>query len=83
MKRGKKMATYSYGFLRGFLTGKGSLPLSSDGDDRTLTLKKGDDFQDWLTDKTLLHGGEEMGAKNRATLHKLIDAWLDGVEFEG
>lgn len=80
---------YSYGFLGGFLTGKGSLPLSSDGDDRTLTLKKGDDFQDWLTDDTGVINtrdlGHEvpMGVMNRQKVHELIDAWLDGVEFEG
>ena len=39
---------YSIGFLNGFLTGKGSLPLASDGDETVLTLTKGDDFQAWL-----------------------------------
>ena len=51
---------YSIGFMMGFLTGKGSLPLRSDGDENVLTLTKGDDFQAWLTDETriVLFDGE-------------------------
>lgn len=79
---------YSIGFLTGFLTGKGSVPLTADGDDVTLTLTKGDDFQGWLTDDTGVIAtrdlGHEvpMGVMNRRKLHELIDAWLDGVEFD-
>jgi len=82
------MAKYDIGFMSGFLTGKGSLPLRSDGDEMTLTLTKGDDFQRWLTDETGVIDtrdlGHEvpMGVMNRRSLHRLIDAWLDGVEFE-
>lgn len=71
---------YDIGFLNGF---EGGLGLRSDGDDVTLTLKKGDVFERWLTDEMLLHGGQAVGAKNRESLHALIDAWLDGVEYEG
>jgi hypothetical protein len=80
---------YRIGFLTGFFTGKGSLPLKSDGDKTTLTLTKGDDFQAWLTDttgviKTRDLGHEvPMGVLNREGLHRLVDAWLDGVEFKG
>jgi hypothetical protein len=69
---------YNIGFLSGFDSGLG---LQSDGDDVTLTLKKGDAFRRWLTDETRLYGGQAVGAKNRESLHALIDAWLDGVEF--
>jgi hypothetical protein len=71
---------YDIGFLNGF---EGGLGIRSDGDDVTLTLKKGDVFQRWMTDETPLHGGETVCVKNRRSLHALIDAWLDGVEFEG
>lgn len=80
---------YSIGFMMGFLTGKGSLPLRSDGDETVLTLTKGDDFQAWLTDETriVLNDGPvgEVPAwvKNRQKVHELVDAWLDGVEFGG
>ena len=71
---------YNIGFLNGF---EGGIGLRSDGDDGVLTLTKGDVFRRWLTDETTLRGGETVAQKNRATLHRLIDAWLDGVEFEG
>lgn len=79
---------YSIGFMSGFFTGKGSLPLASDGDEVSLTLTKGDDFQAWLTDKTGVIStrdlGHEvpMGVLNRRKVHELVDAWLDGVEFK-
>jgi hypothetical protein len=75
--------------MSGFFTGKGSLPLAADGDGLTLTLTKGDDFHAWLTDETrikLIEGpvGEVPAwVMNRKKVHELIDAWLDGVEFEG
>ena len=80
---------YSIGFMMGFLTGKGSLPLSSDGDESVLTLKKGDDFQAWLTDETKIKlfdgpvGEVPAWVKNRQKVHELVDAWLDGIEFDG
>ena len=80
---------YSIGFLTGFLTGKGSLPLKADGDETTLTLTKGDDFQAWLKDETRIKlddgpvGEVPAWVQNRTKLHALVDAWLDGVEFEG
>lgn len=80
---------YSIGFMTGFLAGSGSVPLAADGDEVTLTLKKGDDFQAWLTDETriVLNDGPvgEVPAwvKNRQKVHELVDAWLDGIEFDG
>ena len=80
---------YRIGFLTGFLTGKGSLPLKADGDDTVLTLTKGDDFQAWLTDGTRIKlndgpvGEVPAWVQNRKKLHELVDAWLDGVEFNG
>jgi hypothetical protein len=80
---------YSIGFIMGFFTGKGSLPLASDGDETTLTLTKGDDFRAWLTDETRIKvfdgpvGEVPAWVKNRQKVHELVDAWLDGVEFDG
>ena len=81
---------YSIGFLTGFfLTGKGSLPLAADGDETALTLTKGDDFRAWLTDETRIKlndgpvGEVPQWVQNRKKLHELVDAWLDGVEFDG
>ena len=80
---------YSIGFMMGLLTGKGGLPLSSDGDESVLTLKKGDDFQAWLTDETKIKlfdgpvGEVPAWVMNRHKVHELLDAWLDGVEFDG
>ena len=71
---------YNIGFLNGF---EGGIGVRSDGDDGVLTLTKGDVFRRWLTDETTLRGGETVAQKNRESLHGLIDAWLDGVEFEG
>jgi hypothetical protein len=80
---------YNVGFLTGFLTGEGSLPLSALGDDTVLTMMKGDDFQAWLTDETRIKlndgpvGEVPAWVQNRTKLHALLDAWLDGVEFLG
>ena len=80
---------YNVGFLTGFLTGEGSLPLSALGDDTVLTLMKGDDFQAWLTDETRIKlndgpvGEVPAWVQNRTKLHALLDAWLDGLEFNG
>lgn len=38
---------------------------------------------DLLLRQHLPFGDDEEGRLNRAGLHKLIDAWLDGVEFKG
>jgi hypothetical protein len=62
--------------------------LKADGDETALTLTKGDDFQAWLTDETRIKlndgpvGEVPAWVQNRTKLHALVDAWLDGVEFE-
>lgn len=80
---------YNIGFLTGLMSGSGGMPLRSDGDEAVLTLTKGDDFQAWLTDETRIKlfdgpvGEVPAWVKNRQKVHELVDAWLDGVEFEG
>lgn len=80
---------YNIGFLRGFLAGAVSLPLAAEGDETTLTLTKGGHFQAWLTDETRIKlndgpvGEVPAWVQNRTKLHALVDAWLDGVEFNG
>lgn len=77
---------YSIGFLQGF---EGGDALRGDGDESVLTLKKGDAFKVWLTDemRVVLDKGPigEVPAwvMNRHKVHELLDAWLDGVEFDG
>jgi len=83
---------YSIGFLQGF---EGGDALRADGfTDHatlpdTLTLVKGDAFKAWLTDemRVVLDKGPigEVPAwvMNRHKVHELLDAWLDGVEFDG
>lgn len=38
---------------------------------------------DLLLRQHLPFGDDEEGRLNRAGLHRLVDAWLDGVEFTG
>jgi hypothetical protein len=77
-------------FLRGFSgPGPATMPLMLIGDGDQLSLKKGDGFAEWMSDETRVKmddgpvGEIPMWAMNRKTLHAMIDAWLDGVEFEG
>ena len=80
---------YSIGFMSGFSDGDFSAALAVDGDEATLTLTKGAVFNAWLTEDwriKLLEGpvGEVPAwVMNRKKVHELVDAWLDGVEFEG
>lgn len=80
---------YSIGFMTGFLAGEGNVPLAAEGDEVKLTLTKGDDFQAWLTDETRIVldkgpiGEVPAWVMNRHKVHELLDAWLDGVEFDG
>ena len=77
-------------FLHGFASlDQGTVPLEIAGDEYAITLKKGQGFDDWMTDETrvILDRGPvgEVPAwvMNRMKLHEAVDAWLDGVEFEG
>ena len=80
---------YNIGVLTGLMSGSGGMPLRSVGDEAVLTLTKGDDFQAWLTDETRIKlfdgpvGEVPAWVKNRQKVHELVDAWLDGVEFNG
>lgn len=45
--------------------------------------RDGSDAFDLLLRQHLPFGDDEEGRLNRAGLHRLVDAWLDGVEFKG
>ena len=77
-------------FLQGLmLMDRAAIPLEIVGDENLITLKKGQGFDDWLTDETrIVMNDGPMGevpawVMNRKKLHEAVDAWLDGVEFEG
>lgn len=80
-------------FVRGFaggLTGdsdKLSMPLTIVGDENSITLTKGEGFDEWLADDTeiVLHDGTETTytAQNQEMLRRIVAAWLHGEEFEG
>lgn len=80
---------YDIGFMSGFADGDFSMSLRADGDETKLMLTKGDGFRAWLTDETRIKlfegpvGEVPAWVKNRQKVHELVDAWLDGVEFEG
>lgn len=64
-------------------------PLTISGDDGTLTLTKGDKYEEWQR-MLAMHdkvngpcGAESMTVANRSKLFEAIEAWLDGEEFEG
>lgn len=77
-------------FLHGFLSrDQGTVPLEIVGDENAITLKKGQGFDAWMTDETKIKlfdgpvGEVPAWVKNRQKLHEAVDAWLDGVEFDG
>jgi hypothetical protein len=79
-------------FLRGFaggLTGdsdKMCMPLTIVGDENSITLTKGEGFDEWLADDTkiVLHDAETTyTAQNQEMLRRIVMAWLHGEEFEG
>jgi hypothetical protein len=47
------------------------------------TMDHGRDGYDLLLRQKCPFPDNEEGGLNRAALHRLVDAWLDGVEFEG
>jgi hypothetical protein len=64
-------------------------PLTIAGDDGTLTLTKGDKYEEWQR-MLALHdkvngpcGAESMTVANRSKMLEVIGTWLDGVEFKG
>jgi hypothetical protein len=75
-------------FLHGFLTqDKVTAPLTIVGDENSLTLTKGEGFDEWLADDTKIinHDGVETtyNEENFQVLETIIGAWLHGVELEG
>jgi hypothetical protein len=79
-------------FLHGFcggLNGEGNLssPLKITGDGTSITLAKGDKYDEWLADdsKIVLHDDTETTytAQNQEALRRIVMAWLHGEEFEG
>lgn len=53
----------------------------ADGNDDVLLFTKDNGFAEWLGSDVKTTAGT-VGELNRATMHRLLDAWLDGVEFE-
>lgn len=77
-------------FLHGFLTqDKVTAPLTIVGDDNSLTLTKGEGFDEWLADTTGIIDTQDLGhevpfnERNFQVLEVIIGAWLHGVELEG
>ena len=79
-------------FLHGFaggLSGEGKLtsPLTITGDGASITLTKGDNYDEWLNNTTLVRDADSPGgvsniaALNRRTLFEAIEAWMNGEEY--
>lgn len=66
--------SYSVSFINGAMGMPGSVILPY--------LEVKDDGYDLLLHQRSSWPDGEEGERSRATLHALIDAWLDGVEFE-
>jgi len=77
-------------FLRGFyggLSGEEKLtsPLTIVGDENSITLTKGEGFDEWLADDTkiVLHDDTETTYtdQNQEMLRRIVMGWLHGEEF--
>lgn len=75
-------------FLHGFMTQDyATAPLTIVGDDKTLTLTKGDGFDEWMADTTGIIDTQDLGHEvpynemNKEMLRRIVMAWLDGEEF--
>jgi len=78
-------------FLRGLAgnwddEGNLATPLKITGDGTSITLTKGEGFDEWLADDTkiVLHDDTETTytAQNQEMLRRIVMAWLHGEEFE-
>lgn len=70
------------GLAPGFLdSDRVRVGICADGDEYALSLTKGPAFTGWLHSDLETTAGT-VGELNRAGMHRLLDAWLDGVEFE-
>lgn len=78
-------------FLHGYAYDGDKLtaPLMIIGDDKTLTLTKGEGFDEWLADTTGIIDTQDLGhevpfnERNFQVLETIIGAWLHGVELKG
>jgi hypothetical protein len=79
-------------FVRGFAGGlmgddadKLCMPLTIVGDENSITLTKGEGFDEWLADDTkiVLHDDTETTytAQNQEMLRRIVLGWLHGEEF--
>lgn len=74
--------------LMGGLMGDSSglhMPLTIIGDENSITLTKGEGFDEWLADDTkIIHGDTETTytAQNQEVLRRIVMAWLHGEEFD-
>jgi hypothetical protein len=75
-------------FLHGLMTEEaGTAPLVITGDENSITLTKGDKFDEWLNNATLVKdpdspgGVSNIAALNRRTLNEAIESWLNGEEY--
>jgi hypothetical protein len=79
-------------FLHSFsggVNGEGNLtsPLTITGDENAITLTKGDKYDEWLNNTTLVRdtdspgGVSNIAALNRRTLFEAIEAWVNGEEY--
>ena len=63
-----------------------SMPLTIVGDENSITLTKGEGFDEWLADDTeiIFHDGTETtyNAQNQEMLRRIVMAWLHGEEFD-
>lgn len=79
-------------FLHGFMGGlsgesKLTSPLTITGDENSITLTKGEGFDEWMADMTPIRDDEAPGGMNTFAgmnvqmLKRIVVAWLHGEEF--
>lgn len=62
-------------------------PLTITGDENSITLTKGDKYEEWLNNPTLVKdpdspgGMSNIAAMNRRTLFEAVEAWMNGEEY--
>jgi hypothetical protein len=56
-----------------------SVGVDIQGDDVTISLEKKGGFADFIGNQMMTTEGS-LGDRNRAMLHAILDAWIDGVE---
>ena len=76
-------------FLHGFMGGlsgesKLTSPLTITGDENSITLTKGEGFDEWMADTTKITYDDHettYTAQNQEMLRRIVVAWLHGEEF--